>query len=1092
MEKHLTAWRASVLVRAAVLSAGILLASCASQGGTPPANEPAQKEGPVIRVQTGHSGSICRICPLPDGKRFLTASSDRSIRIWDMETGKELRALSGLKGEILDIDVSADGKTAVSAERWNSALQVWDLDRGVQKRSIRNEMAIMNAVAIAPDGATAVSGDASGHLVRWNLRTGTGVGIGASSWGGVLDLAYAPDGQSFVSVTADGAARVWQVGRPASPKVFQNADSKALSATYSSDNALLAIGGEAGRIWIEDLAAGERVQEVKSNAGDVTCLTFAPSNAELVSVSADGSIRVWDVDSGVERRRFTDPIQHWRTAGVSPDGRMIIAASTYQAWSAWDLESGAKLWAYQVPPFATSLAGGMAGGAFAASIWTSISGTWNVSQATFTKLFDSRTIDWHITNSAVPRGDSLLVLESAFEGGPLTLRDSANGKEVARFTGIEGPADGCPRRAIISTDGRYVAAAVWNRGPIYVWEAGTLEPRFKLEQSSEDWGYRCAFSPDGSHFAAADRTTVGVWESATGKKISSFDLGNRIPCIAFSPDGTKLLFGTGGGAAELRSIDGRKLNTFYDETNGPGVGAVMLSPDGNTAYTGFLNGLIVKWTIKSGKMEARFKGHSYVVNFLRLSPDGTRLYSAAQDGTMRAWNAATGELLYTMIVDYYGEYLTWTPEGYYGGSEKLARELVYVQNGDAVSSIDQYHEIFYRPDLVAAKASQGRLPEGLDAQSLPALLSRDGLPPKVEILSPDPGPLKSRDITLKLRILDRGGGIGKVTVSLDGMPVVLSEPGRGLAVVKASDTTESQKGTLMEARLSLRGGDNLVEARAFNRAGSIESARAARSYAVPQAIAGKPRLFLLLVAVQQYRDGALRLAHSVDDAVAFQTAMSRSAGGLYREVVARRLFDADATREGFDAAFDEMGAQVAPEDIFMLYFAGHGVASDADGEYYFLPVDFRYRDRTSIPEQGISKKEILEGLLKVRAEKSVLLFDTCNSGSFLAAPSARGLTEKTAVDRLKRAIGRVMIVASSDTQVALEGYRGHGVFTWALLEALGGKADGDGNGYVSVKELSAYVENKVPEITYATWGYEQVPQSLLPREDFPLIPSSPR
>jgi hypothetical protein len=444
-----------------------------------------------------------------------------------------------------------------------------------------------------------------------------------------------------------------------------------------------------------------------------------------------------------------------------------------------------------------------------------------------------------------------------------------------------------------------------------------------------------------------------------------------------------------------------------------------------------------------------------------------------------------------MLVDYDGQYLAWTPEGYYGGSETLARERIYVQDGDAVSAMDQYHEIFYRPDLVAQKAAQGRLPEGLNAVSLPALLSRDGMPPKVEILSPDPGPLEDRDITLKLRILDRGGGIGKVTVSLDGMPVVLSEAGRGLNVVRASDT-DAKEGTLIEARLSLRGGDNLVEVRASNKAGSIESTAAARQYAVPEAIAGKPRLFLLLVAVQQYRDGALRLAHSIDDAVAFQAAMSRSSGTLYREVVARRLFDADATRAGFDAAFDEMGASVAPEDIFMLYFAGHGVASEEDGEYYFLPVDFRYKDRASIPEQGISKNEILDGLLKVHAEKSVLLFDTCNSGSFLAEPSTRGLTEKTAVDRLKRAIGRVMIVASSNTQVAMEGYRGHGVFTWALLEGIAGKADGDGNGYVSVKELAAYVENAVPEITYATWGYEQVPQSLLPREDFPLVPAGAR
>ena len=106
---------------------------------------------------------------------------------------------------------------------------------------------------------------------------------------------------------------------------------------------------------------------------------------------------------------------------VSADGKTAVSAKRWDsALQVWDLESGAK-------------------------------------------LFDSQTIDGHFTHSAVPRGHSLLVLESALEGGPLTLRDSANGKEIARFTGMEGPADGAPRRAIISTDRRYVAAAVQAR-----------------------------------------------------------------------------------------------------------------------------------------------------------------------------------------------------------------------------------------------------------------------------------------------------------------------------------------------------------------------------------------------------------------------------------------------------------------------------------------------------------------------------------------------------------------------------------------------------------------------------------------------------
>jgi uncharacterized caspase-like protein len=83
-------------------------------------------------------------------------------------------------------------------------------------------------------------------------------------------------------------------------------------------------------------------------------------------------------------------------------------------------------------------------------------------------------------------------------------------------------------------------------------------------------------------------------------------------------------------------------------------------------------------------------------------------------------------------------------------------------------------------------------------------------------------------------------------------------------------------------------------------------------------------------------------------------------------------------------------------------------------------------------------------------------------------------------------VGRATIVASSKNEVALEGYENHGVFTYALLQGLSGAADGQKHGYVSVKGLSAYVENEVPDLTYKMAGYEQVPQSLMPVEDFPF------
>jgi uncharacterized caspase-like protein len=340
-------------------------------------------------------------------------------------------------------------------------------------------------------------------------------------------------------------------------------------------------------------------------------------------------------------------------------------------------------------------------------------------------------------------------------------------------------------------------------------------------------------------------------------------------------------------------------------------------------------------------------------------------------------------------------------------------------------------------------------------------------------------------VQVQISIKDQGGGIGRVTVFNGDTPVMLSEEGegRGLQVVPASF---SGGGSQYQALLSLGRGTNTISVSAYNKANTIESERASVQLVYQATDVVKPDLYVLAVAVTRYRDGDLLLKYPVADATALAEALQKQEGGLYHTVHVSTLYDQQATREGLSAAFDQLAAQVKPDDVFVLYFAGHGVTYDRDGEYYFLPVNFRYTDSSAIAAQGISKDDITKGVTGIRAQKSLLFFDTCNSGAFLSVPASRGIAEKTAVDRLVHAVGRATIVASSKDEVALEGYENHGVFTFALLQGMAGAADQGKRGYVSVKGLSAYVENEVPELTMKMVGYEQVPQSLLPVEDFPL------
>jgi hypothetical protein len=118
-----------------------------------------------------------------------------------------------------------------------------------------------------------------------------------------------------------------------------------------------------------------------------------------------------------------------------------------------------------------------------------------------------------------------------------------------------------------------------------------------------------------------------------------------------------------------------------------------------------------------------------------------------------------------------------------------------------------------------------------------------------------------------------------------------------------------------------------------------------------------------------------------------------------------------------------------------------------------LPQDFRYQGEDSIVQRGIGQERWQEWIAVIRARKSILLYDTCESGTLTGDRVAlRGLERVAALDRLTQAMGRTVLTASTDDAPALEGYHGHGIFTYAPLEAMG-QADVHPDGYVYVTDL---------------------------------------
>jgi uncharacterized caspase-like protein len=550
---------------------------------------------------------------------------------------------------------------------------------------------------------------------------------------------------------------------------------------------------------------------------------------------------------------------------------------------------------------------------------------------------------------------------------------------------------------------------------------------------------------------------------------------NLVTAIAFSPDGRSIVSGGIAGAIkQWDAANGKEVRTLAEHAGE--ISALAFSPDGRIIASG---GLLTLRDAASGRELRTVAGGGAPLAF---SPDGRTIVSGANH-TLRRWDLE-GNLLTTTIARTDGEWLTITPEGFFDASENGATLLSVVQGLD-VFSIDQFYDSLYRPDLVREKLAgdpRGLVRDAAASLDLDKAISR-GLAPNVQLAAPAivNGTINGDRITVAARISDRGGGIGRVEWRVNGVTAGIDTPPPGPAGRPVSLSRE----------LRLDPGNNIIEAVAYSASNLIASApsRLAVAQATPSptaAPAAKPRLFVLAGGVNAYADDRIQLKYAVPDAKSVARSFDEAGNGLYQSVEVTLLTDTDITRDKLDAAFSRIAGKMQPSDVFVLYLAAHG--KTIDGRYYFIPqnfvIDGKMTDQSidaAVKSEGIAQEQLQRWFAEIPAHRSVILFDTCDSGTMTGdAGETQRLERVGANDRLARALGRSVITASSGNQDAQEGFHGHGLFTYELLDGLNA-ADSNRNNTIEVTELAAYVYAEVNEQSHGS----QVPQMRI-TADYPL------
>ncbi|GAB1541457.1 NB-ARC domain-containing protein [Scytonema sp. NUACC21] len=491
------------------------------------------------------------------------------------------------------------------------------------------------SVAFSPDGKVFATGDTNGEICLRQVADGEQLLTckGHSSW--VLSITFSSDGRTFASSSTDCTVKLWDIGTGQCLQTLREHENEVWSVAFSPDGNTLASGSDDTSVRLWCVRTGECKRVLRGHTNWVLSVTFSSDGQTVFSGSDDNTIRFWDVSTGECKRILQGHRDGVRSISLSPDDLTLASGSDDNTIRLWDVSTGKckrilqehsnAVWSVTFNPKGDMLASGSHD--FSVKLWSVDSGE-------CIRSFQAHT-NWVFSIAFNPQGN---ILASGSRDQTVRLWSVDNGECIKTFQGYTNQI----LSVTFSSDGRILASSSHDQ-KVRLWDASTGQA-LKTLHGHTNWVYSVAFSPQGNTLVSGSGDkTVKLWDVSTGQALRTFQGHTAVVwSVAFSSDGQMVASSSEDQTIRLWDVStGQALKTLQGHS--AAIWSVTFSPQGRILASGALDQTIRLWDVSTGECNKTLEGHTSWAWSIAFNPDGDTLASTSPDRTLRLWSVSTGE-----------------------------------------------------------------------------------------------------------------------------------------------------------------------------------------------------------------------------------------------------------------------------------------------------------------------------------------------------------------------------------------------------------------------------------------------------------------